>query len=150
MGTDSKEEESETIREFDDILGHVNSWGFYQWMLLVYTCGITMLLSYVQLASVLFLYEPPDFRCAEAPPPENGTGAEGEAPTAAACDFDQDLAKKCCMPRTPVRKSLRPITVTFPIVGSIFSLSFKGIDRTCEMPIRLRIQPRRPVHNGGH
>ena len=122
MGTDSKAEGSETIQEFDDILGHVNSWGFYQWMLLVYTCGITMLLSYVQLASVLFLYEPPDFRCAEAPP-GNGSGAEGEAPTAAACDFDQDLAKKCCMPRTPVRKRLRPDNCNISNSGlDVFSL----------------------------
>ena len=102
MGNDSKPGGSETIREFDDILHHVNGWGFYQWMLLIYTCGITMLLSYVQLASVLFLYEPPDFRCAEAPS-GNGLTADEEAP-AAACDFDDELAKKCCMPRTPVRR----------------------------------------------
>ena len=102
MGADPKAEGSETIREFDDILRHVNGWGFYQWMLLIYTCGITVVLSYVQLASVLILYEPPDFRCAEAPP-GNGLAMEGEAPTTA-CDFDDELAEKCCMPRTPVRR----------------------------------------------
>ena len=101
MGNKSKTGENETIREFDDILGHVNGWGFYQWMLLIYTCGVTMLLSYVQLASVLFLYEPPDFRCAEAPPVSGLTPHE-DAPMEG-CDFDDDLAKKCCMPRTSVR-----------------------------------------------
>ena len=100
MGADSKARESEPIQEFDDILGHVNGWGFYQWMLLVYTCGITMVLSYVQLASVLFLYEPPDFKCKAEPPP----GTTDEDAPMAACDFDDELAQKCCMPRKPVRR----------------------------------------------
>ena len=86
----------EPIREFDDILCHVNGWGLYQWILLIYTCGISMLVSYTQLASVLILYEPPDFRCSEAPP-GNGFTVEEEAPTAV-CNFDKDLSKKCCMP----------------------------------------------------
>ena len=93
----------ETIREFEDILCHVNGWGLYQWILLIYTCCIAMLLSYTQLASVLILYEPPDFQCAEAPP---GNGLTVEKAPTAVCDFDDDLAKKCCMQGIPVREGL--------------------------------------------
>ena len=56
----------------------------------------------IQNASVLVLYTPPDFKCAEAPT-EDGEGAAAPA----ACDFDDDLAAKCCMPITPVSTSGR-------------------------------------------
>ena len=98
----SKTGANEVIRDFDDILVHINGWGFYQWMLLVYTCGIAALLSYAQNASVLILYEPPDFRCAQVRG-RNGLNVEMDAVTLP-CDFEDDMAKKCCMPKTQVRE----------------------------------------------
>ena len=106
MDNNSKSGENEIIREFDDILVHVNGWGFYQWMLLLYTCGITMIVSYAQNASVLMLYEPPQFRCTK-PPFGNGLRVEEEM-AAVACNFNGDMAKKCCMPIRQVRRSQCP------------------------------------------
>ena len=115
----SKAGENEVILEFDDILVHVNGWGFYQWMLLIYTCCITVILSYAQNASVLILYEPPDFRCAK-PSSQNELTGEELASTVA-CDLDDDMAKKCCMPKTHVRLCHYPKNCLISYVQDITS-----------------------------